>query len=47
MILVTVAYLAGSVVMEPALWLDPLGPMVKTVPSLVLTLAALAILDER
>ncbi len=47
MILVTMAYLAGSVVMEPALWLDPLGPMLKTVPSLVLTLAALAILDER
>lgn len=47
MILVTIAYLAGSVFMEPALWLDPLGPMVKTLPSLVLTLAALAILDER
>ncbi len=47
MIGVTFGYLAGSVVMEPALWLDPLGPMVKTVPSLVLTLAALAILDER
>ena len=47
MILVTMAYLAGAVIMEPALWFDPLGPMVKTLPSLVLTLAALAILDER
>lgn len=47
MILVTLAYLAGSLLMEPALWLDPLGPMVKTVPALALTLVALAILDER
>ncbi|MCD2173203.1 SDR family oxidoreductase [Rhizobium sp. C4] len=47
MILVTLGYLAGSLLLEPALWLDPLGPMVKTVPSLVLTLVALAILDER
>lgn len=47
MILVTLVYLAGSLVMEPALWLDPLGSMVKTVPSLALTLVALAILDER
>ena len=47
MILVTMAYLAGAIIMEPALWLDPLGPMVKTLPSLVLTFVALAILDER
>ena len=47
MIAVTLAYLVGSIVMEPVLWLDPLGPMVKAVPSLMLTLVALAILDER
>lgn len=47
MIVVTLGYLAGSIVLEPALWLDPLGPMVKTVPALALTLVALAILDER
>lgn len=47
MILVTLSYLAGSILMEPSLWLDPLGSMVKSAPSLVLTLAALAILDER
>ncbi|HWU63889.1 MAG TPA: SDR family oxidoreductase [Ensifer sp.] len=47
MILVTLAYLAGSILMEPSLWLDPLGPMVKTIPALVLTFTALAILDER
>jgi len=33
--------------LERALWLDPLGPLVKILPSLLLTLAALAILDER
>ena len=41
------AYLAGATALEPALWLDPLGPLVKILPSLLLTLAALAILDER
>ena len=47
MIVVTLAYLAGSIVMEPTLWLDPLGPMVKTIPALALTLVSLAILEER
>lgn len=47
MIVVTLAYLAGSIVLEPALWLDPLGPMVKTIPAMALALAALAILEER
>ena len=47
MIAVSLAYLAGGTVLEPALWLDPLGPLVKVLPSLLLTLAALAILDER
>ncbi len=47
MMTITLAYLAGSLLIEPTLWLDPLGPMVKTVPALFLTLAALAILDER
>ncbi|EJJ29015.1 SDR family oxidoreductase [Rhizobium sp. CF142] len=47
MIAVSLAYLAGGTVLEPALWLDPLGPLVKVLPLLLLTLAALAILDER
>ena len=47
MLFVSLAYLAGGTVLEPALWLDPLGPLVKVLPSLLLTLAALAILDER
>ncbi|WP_117192758.1 SDR family oxidoreductase [Rhizobium terrae] len=47
MIAVSLAYLAGGSIMEPQLWLDPLGPMVKVLPSLALTLTALATLDER
>jgi len=47
MVLVSLTYLAGATIVEPSLWLDPLGPLVKVLPSLVLTLAALAILDER
>lgn len=47
MLAVSAAYLAGGTLLAPGLWLDPLGPYVKVLPSLALTLAALAILDER
>jgi len=47
MLAVSLVYLLGGTALEPALWLDPLGPLVKVLPSLLLTLAALAILDER
>lgn len=47
MIAVSLAYLAGGTVLEPSLWLDPLGPMVKVLPSILLTLATLATLEER
>ncbi|KQV28271.1 oxidoreductase [Rhizobium sp. Root1203] len=47
MLAVSLAYLAGACILEPSLWLDPLGPLVKVLPSLLLTLACLAILDER
>jgi uncharacterized protein YbjT (DUF2867 family) len=47
MIGTTLAYLAGGTLLEPSLWLDPLGPLVKTIPSILLTLATLAILEER
>ncbi|QCK87011.1 SDR family oxidoreductase [Phreatobacter aquaticus] len=43
----TVGYLAGSVMIAPQLWLDPVGSMVKTVPAAMLMLVALAILDDR
>jgi uncharacterized protein YbjT (DUF2867 family) len=47
MIAVSLAYLAGGTLIEPTLWLDPLGPLVKVLPSILLTLATLAILEER
>ena len=37
---------AGSILM-PGLWLDPLGPYVKVIPSIVLALVAGAMLEER
>ncbi|MCJ9697242.1 SDR family oxidoreductase, partial [Rhizobium sp. PRIMUS64] len=47
MLAVSLAYLAGASLLETALWLDPLGPLVKVLPSILLTLTALATLDER
>lgn len=47
MFAVSLAYLAGATLLEPSLWRDPLGPLVKVLPSLLLTLVTLAILDER
>ncbi len=47
MIALPVAYLAAASILMPALWLDPLGPLVKVVPSILLAVVALAILDER
>ena len=47
MVLVTVIYLAGATLWLPQLWVDPLGPLVKSIPAAVLALVALAILEER
>lgn len=47
MIATTGAYLVGATLLAPDLWLDPLGPLVKTVPAAALALAALAIEEER
>ena len=40
------AILAGTL-LAPGLWADPLGPLVKVVPAIVLAVVALAILDDR
>lgn len=40
-------YLAGSLLLAPGLWLDPLGPMLKVLPCVVLALVCLAMADER
>lgn len=47
MIVLTLAYLVAATAVTPSLWLDPLGPLVKAIPSLTLTLLTLAILPER
>lgn len=47
MICVSAAYLAGASLWRPDLWGDPLGPLVKVVPGMVLALALLAMMDER
>jgi uncharacterized protein YbjT (DUF2867 family) len=44
---VAVFYAVIGTILVPRLWIDPLGPMVKIWPIIVLTLVALAILDDR
>lgn len=46
-IAVSLFYLVAGSLLLPRLWLDPLGPLVKVVPILVLHLIALAVLDDR
>ena len=47
MVAVAVVYLAGGTVFATDLWFDPLGPLVKVLPAIVLALTACALLDER
>lgn len=47
MVLVTAGYMLGGAVVRPDLWLDPMGPLIKSLPAAVLALAALALLEER
>ncbi|CEJ12718.1 hypothetical protein BN1110_03021 [bacterium YEK0313] len=47
MLVLSLGYLAGATLATPGLWLDPLGPLVKVIPAMLLALVALAILDER
>ncbi|SEC02432.1 Nucleoside-diphosphate-sugar epimerase [Rhizobiales bacterium GAS188] len=47
MLLVSAAYLIVGTLLRPDLWLDPLGPFLKTIPAALLAASALAILDER
>ena len=41
------AYLAAATLLLPGLWADPLGPLVKAWPTMLLALVALAILEDR
>jgi hypothetical protein len=43
----SVFYIVAGTILLPALWADPLGPMMKIWPILALNLLCLAILDER
>ena len=47
MVLTSLVYIAGGTAFRADLWLDPLGPLVKILPGIVLALAALAMMDER
>lgn len=40
-------YLLSASILTPDLWKDPLGPLVKIAPAIVLTLVALALSDNR
>lgn len=44
---VSIFYLVAGTLLLPALWADPLGPMMKILPILAFNLLCLAILDER
>jgi uncharacterized protein YbjT (DUF2867 family) len=47
MFVVCIPYLAAATWIDPALWLDPLGRLTKTIPVMLAILFTLAILDER
>lgn len=46
-IAVSIFYIIAGTAITPWLWYDPLGPLVKIAPILVLTFIALAILEDR
>jgi len=47
MIVVSCGYLTGAILFAPDLWLDPLGPLVKVLPSIGLALLVYGMLEER
>lgn len=47
MLVVSASYMAIGTVLRGDLWLDPLGPFLKTLPAALVAAAALALLDER
>jgi hypothetical protein len=46
-ILVSLLYGVAGTILVPGLWADPLAPLLKIVPILALTLATLAVLEDR
>lgn len=47
MVLVSLAYLALGTLFTPVLWADPLGPLLKILPGMMLALVAIPMLDPR
>jgi uncharacterized protein YbjT (DUF2867 family) len=47
MLCVTILYLAGSVLLAPQLWIDPLAPLLKAIPAALLALVAYWLAEER
>jgi uncharacterized protein YbjT (DUF2867 family) len=47
MVVVSTLYVLSGTLARPDLWADPLGPLLKVVPGMVLALAVLAVMDER
>lgn len=47
MMILAICYLTGSLFIAGDLWLDPLGPMIKVLPGIVLALYVAISLDER
>ena len=46
-IIASLGYMLGAAILTPALWIEPLGALVKTGPAIVLMLVALLTLDNR
>ena len=44
---ISAAYLAAGSLLAPALWVEPLGPLTKIVPIMMLNILALAIGEDR
>ena len=47
MVAVSLAYLVAGSALTPALWSDPLGPLLKVLPAIVLALVTMVMLEER
>jgi uncharacterized protein YbjT (DUF2867 family) len=46
-IVLSLGYMAGTAILTPDLWIEPLGALVKTGPAIVLVIVALLTLDNR
>ena len=47
MMLLSAAYLLGATLLTPDLWADPLGPLVKVLPAMMLALLVALVLEDR